>query len=362
MKILICSEFYFPQVGGVEEHNFQIANFFYKRGHQVEIVTTYNKNRKTKNNSIKINQFKINGNFVKGYSGDTIEYQNFLLQNKFDIIFVNAAQQWTCDLLLAIINNITAKKIFFPCGFSRIQNILYLPYFQILKRTFNSFDKIICVSKNQNDYKFIKKFYKKKIYIIENGGFVNKPIYSKKVFKKKYNINKDDKIICNISNIKFFKGQDRIISILKKIKKKNIKIFLIGNNFSRFYYLYIKLLIFFFNKNKNRKKIILLKTTREEAITILQYCDVFLFTSRFEYDPLVIKEAILASKKFVSYDVGTVNKYSKLGFGFCNNNKKKLINKLENFLKNKSSFIEYQKKNIYSWRYILPKYIKIFEG
>jgi glycosyltransferase involved in cell wall biosynthesis len=360
MKILICSEFYYPHIGGVEEHNFQLANFLQNKNHDVEIVTSFNKNRKTKNSQIKINQFKIKGNFIKGYSGETIKYQNFLLNKKFDLIFINAAQQWTCDLLLPIIQNIKAKKIIFPCGFSRINNILYIPYFYLFKKIINYFDAVICSSKDFRDYKFIKKFYKKKIYIIENGASINKPIYSQKYFINKFNINKYDKIVCNISNIKYFKGQDRAISIFKSIKQKNIKLFLIGKNMSIFYFFFLKLLIFFFNKNDNNKKIILLTTTREEALTILQYSDIFLFTSRNEYDPIVIKEAMLASKKFISFDVGTISRYSKLGFGFISNNEKELICTLNKFIINKKNIPS--KKSIYSWGNILPKYLKIFEN
>jgi len=361
MKILICSEFYYPHIGGVEEHNFQLANFL-KKKHYVEIVTSFNKNRKTKNNLIKINQFKINGNFVKGYSGETIKYQNFLLNKKFDLIFINAAQQWTCDLLLPIIQNIKAKKVFFPCGFSRFNNIFYIPYFYLLKNIINYFDSIICSSKNFRDYKFLKKNYKKKIHIVENGASINKPIYNQDKFRSKFNINKYDKIICNISNIKFFKGQDRAISIFKAITQKNVKLFLIGNKTSNIFYLYLKLLIFFFNKNHIKKKIILLSTTREEALTILQYSDIFLFTSRIEYDPLVIKEAMIASKRFISFDVGVISKYSKLGFGFCSNNKKKLISKLNQFINDKQKTLFKENFRIYDWKNILPKYAKIFEN
>jgi hypothetical protein len=70
------------------------------------------------------------------------------------------------------------------------------------------------------------------------------------------------------------------------------ELFLIGNNLSKIYYLILKILIFIFNLRNADKKIILLTTTRNEAMTILQYSDVFLFTSRLEYDPLVIKESI----------------------------------------------------------------------
>lgn len=366
MKILLCSEFYYPQMGGVEQHNYHLANFLQKKGHEVEVATTFNEKRSFKINSIKIHQFKIKGNYIKGYNGQTLKYQNFLLNTKFDIIFINAAQQWTFDLMLPIITQVKSKKVLFPCGFSRYKNIIYYPYFYILKELVNNFDATICASKKMDDYTFLKKNFKKKIHIIENGSHISKPIYSLKEFREKYNISNYDKIICNISNFKFYKGQDRSISLFRKIKKKNIKLFLIGNNMSSSYYFFIKLIIFFFNKNQNNNKIILLSTSREEALTILQYSNIFLFTSRFEYDPLVIKEAILASIKFVSFDVGTVNDYAKLGFGFCSNNKKKLKTALLKLIlkdkvryNNKTNLI---KKNIYKWNTIFPKYLRIFEN
>jgi glycosyltransferase involved in cell wall biosynthesis len=365
MKILICSEFYYPKIGGVEQHNYHLANFLQEKGHEVEVVTTFLEKRPFKINSVKINQFKIKGNMVKGFTGDTSKYQSFLKNTKFDIIFINAAQQWTLDLMLPIIKEIKGKKIIFPCGFSRFKNILYLPYYYILKKYINNFDAVICASKKMQDYFFIKKNFKKKIFIVENGSTLNKPIYSLEKFREKYDVKNYDKIICNISNFKFFKGQDRSISLLRKIKEKNIKLFLIGNTMSILYFYFLKLFVFFFNKSQRNKKIIVLSTSREEAMTILQYSNIFLFTSRLEYDPLVIKEAILASIKFVSFDVGTVKSYAKLGLGFCSNDKKKLLSKLTSYILNneaKSSSKFSLIKKDYNWKSILPKYVKIFEN
>ena len=52
MKILICSEFFKPNVGGVEIHSEVLANFLSKN-HQVSVATTFlnrtNKNFKKKN-------------------------------------------------------------------------------------------------------------------------------------------------------------------------------------------------------------------------------------------------------------------------------------------------------------------------
>ena len=359
MKILICSEFYEPHIGGVEEHSNAIAKFFSSKGHHIEIVTSFLNERKTKKKNIIVNQFKISGNFVKGFRGETQKYQKFLLKKKFDIIFINAAQQWTCDLLLPIIHKINAKKIFFPCGFSRINNIFYKKYFEYLKTKINQFDEIICSSQNYQDYKFIKKYYKKKINIIPNGGSIYQPAYSKEKFMRKFNLDTKRKIICFISNIKFFKGQDRAISIFKSINNNNCTLFLIGNNFSYLFNLFIKFRVFLFNLlNSKFKNIILLSTSKAEASTILQYSDVFLFTSRLEYDPLVIKEAIISNKKFVSYDVGTIKQYAQMGYGFCSNDKSKLKIKLENFLKTKKKFKN--KGNRYLWKNILQLYYNVF--
>ena len=49
------------------------------------------------------------------------KYENFLLNSDFDIIFFNAAQQWTFDLTLPILDKIKSKKIFFSMWFLKIK-------------------------------------------------------------------------------------------------------------------------------------------------------------------------------------------------------------------------------------------------
>ena len=58
MNILICSEFYEPHTGGVEQHSLQLAKFLQKKKYHVEIVTTFDEKRKIRSELIKINQFK----------------------------------------------------------------------------------------------------------------------------------------------------------------------------------------------------------------------------------------------------------------------------------------------------------------
>ena len=255
MKILICSEFFKPNVGGVEIHSEVLANFLSKK-YQVSVATTFlDRNKEDlKNKNLNIVEFKIKGSLVKGYSGELKEYENYLLNSKFDIIFFNAAQQWTFDLALPIIEKIKSKKIFFPCGFSRMNNLFFMPYFEILKVKIKYFDEIICCSKNWKDYKFCKKYYRKKITIISNGSYSVKKNTKKKDLEALY---------VSISNLKYLKGQDKIINIFKNIDHP-AKLRLYYSNYSFLYRIYIILRIIIFNKLNTDKKIYLIRKKKKD--------------------------------------------------------------------------------------------------
>lgn len=359
-KILLCSEFYLPHIGGVEIHTKTLFNYFNKKKSEVFIATSYDSKRKnfSKKN---IQEFKIKGNLVKGYRGETTNYQNFLLNNNFDIIFFNAAQQWSFDLALPILENIKAKKILFPCGFSRYKNYLYKPYFEIIKQKINLIDKIICANKKSFDYLYLKKIYKKKIFIINNGASRIKPK------SKNYNLLKDClinskyknyKLFINISNIKFNKGQDRVISLFKKIPLKNLLLILVGDNHSSLYYIYIKFKILLFNYYNKSKKIFLLKSNKDLVNELYRESDYFIFGSRLEYDPLVMYESIISNTKFLAYKVGTCHDImEKTNYGISSDNDNEKIEFILKNIKKKSV-----NKNIekYTWPIICKKYSKIF--
>ena len=163
LKILHCVEFYHPHIGGAEKHVQFISEHLAQGKNDVTIVTT-KLNRGFKNyNGCKIKEFDIRGNAIQGYSGSITDYQNFLINSNFDIILFYAAHQWTFDLAIEILKDIRAKKIFLPCGFSKINNLLYFPYFKILQKKINIFNKVICLSSTYQDFKFCKLHFKKKL-------------------------------------------------------------------------------------------------------------------------------------------------------------------------------------------------------
>lgn len=366
MKILICSEYFLPHIGGVEQHSLAIANLIRSNSNNECIVATSllpGTKRVEIKKQLKIYRFDISGNLVKGFRGEIENYKKFLLENNFDQIFFNACQQWTFDLSLSIINKIKSKKILFPCGFSRMNNFLYYPYFDILKNEINKFDKIICVSKKWKDYKFCRQYYKKKIDIISNTNFnkltkittKNIGIFNKLFEIKKYNF-------LNISNIKFLKGQDRTIKIFNNINKNNLNLFMIYSKSSSsllfLIYIYIYSTISnFFNKIYNKKIYLINRDRYNFPIENIFYenSDFFLFGSRLEYSPLVFFESLDKGLYFYSFDVGILKDFKYLKKLTVENSSQKIIKKLNSF-----SYKKVNKKVFSNYNSVIKKYKIIF--
>jgi len=369
MRLLFCSEFFYPQIGGVEEHMMIFAEYF-KNKHEIHIATSYDHQR-TKNqiNKFNIHQFNITGNFVRGYKGNINQYQNFLIDSNFDLIIFYAAQQWTFDLSLEVLEKIKSKKIFIPCGFSKINNFFYKPYFSILKNKINHFDKIITFSKKYIDYFFCKKYYKKNIYIIYNGARFIKKNKIKNYIKNKLKLKKNFITFLSIGALKFMKGADLAISTISKIKNENIILIIICQKIKyNFYYLYLKLLILKLHFFSTKKIIILDKVSQKIKNNFFYNSDYFIHTSRIECSPLVLFESFANKKIFFGRNVGNTKEIiDKHKIGYTSNSIKDLSVKINEYiLKNKhnnpklKNYIYNIFKKNYDWNIIMKKYEKVF--
>ena len=119
MKILHTVEFYSPSIGGMQEVVRQLSERLARLGHDVTVATTRLPERTEKTiNGVKIEEFSISGNAVRGMSGEVERYQTFLVDSDFDVITNFAAQQWATDAMLSILDRIEAKRVLVPTGFS----------------------------------------------------------------------------------------------------------------------------------------------------------------------------------------------------------------------------------------------------
>jgi len=369
MKILHCVEFYYPHIGGAEKHVQILSEYFSNLGNETHVVTSKIYNRKNKIlNNVKIIEFDIKGNAVRGYNGDTKSYQNFLINSNYDLIVFYAAQQWTFDLALEIIEKIKPKKIFIPCGFSKFNNLLYKQYYNRLKLKINNFQNVICFGKSLRDYNFLKENFNKKIDIIYNESF--KIEKKKKNFKKKYQKKINNLVLINIANFKFNKGQDRVLKIVEKLKFKNFSLFFIGNNIKKnFYYYLLKIKAFFIlKKNISAEIRILNNISTKDTLSAYNECDYFIHGSRIECSPLVMFETFAAGKIYLGTDVGNVKEIlKKKGLGYCSNVLNNITNRLDYYISKNLHHNKINKKKIkifhsknFDWNILLKKYKKIY--
>lgn len=333
MKILICCENFYPSIGGVQEVCLQLAKRFTKEKHDVTVATSWNISRKIDQiYNINIKEFKIYGNFVKGIFGNKNSYLKFIHYNKFDIIFIYAAQQWTLDALLESLAIIKCKKYLVPCGFSMLYDKNYSTYFQILKNKLRFFDGIIFHTSAYRDYNFVKNsgIEESKLHLIPNGADENEFIDSidKIAAKKKLNL-KDNIILMTNGSLTNKKGLEEVLHAFSNLKvNQNISLFIntdFQNNITYKFLMFIKNLMKIIlgkgdtlnylrnltnlankiNKQKN-KFVKIVNYNRAELISLYQASDIFLFASKIEYSPLVIFEAMASQNAIISHDVGNV--------------------------------------------------------
>ncbi len=171
MKLLLCCEFYHPSRGGVQEVMRQLAERFAADGHDVTVATTRLHERSFRTlNGVKIEEFDIAGNIVRGLEGELERYQTFLTAFDGDAILIKAAQQWTFDASWPVLDRISTRKVFIPCGFSCLFEPSYQQYFQDLPPILAKFDSLIFYAEEYRDVSFARRHGLKNLEFLPNGA------------------------------------------------------------------------------------------------------------------------------------------------------------------------------------------------
>jgi glycosyltransferase involved in cell wall biosynthesis len=323
MRILHTVEFYYPSKGGSQAVVQQLSERMAAMGHEVVVATSWLPERKSRSlNGVTIKEFKIAGNKVRGYQGDTEAYQEFLLSEKFDVIMNYAAQQWATDLCFDVIDQIKTRKILVPCGFSGLKDPAYIQYFKQMPEWLKKYDKTIYLSDTYQDAVFAKQHKIKNMVIIPNGA-------DEREFESIYNgdIRQElsigpNKVIMHLGSFTGAKGQPEAIEIYKRAAIPNSRLILVGNVFDPKTYNRSRLAAFLFNIHplsiKKNMRIRVLQLPRDKTVALLQAADVFLFPSNIEASPLVLFEACAAKTPFLTSDVGNAKEIIEwTGGGVC---------------------------------------------
>ena len=310
MKILHTVQFYDPSTGGMQEVVKQISERLVKMGHSVTVATSTN-NTRTEDiiNGVKIKEFDISGNFVTGLKGDIESYQNFLLNSDFNIITNFAAQQWATDLMLDLLKDIKAKKVFVPTGFSALHFSEYSEYFEKMKVWMKLYNMNVFLSETYQDIEFARNSDVKNLIIIPNGApdleFNRDQIID---IRKDLGIPTDQYLILHVGSHTGLKGHTEAIEIFRRSDLKDATFIIVGNVFSRYCYFSCKFKELLFKLNPinhfGNKHLLILSLTRDQTLELYKTSNLFLFPSNIECSPIVLFECMASKTPFLTTDVG----------------------------------------------------------
>jgi glycosyltransferase involved in cell wall biosynthesis len=310
MKILHTVEYYSPSVGGAQEVVMQISERLAKRGHDVTVATSHWPGR-TQNvhGGVHIKEFTISGNAVWGFSGDVEKYKDFLTGSRFDIMMNYAAQQWATDLALPLLEKISAKKVFAPCGFSGLYLGSYRDYFEKMKIWIRAYDACVFSSKNYRDIGWARENGIDRAVWIPNGAgedeFEPKPSQD---IRGLLRVPRDHFMILHVGSHTGMKGHREAIKIFKKAGIPHSALVIIGNDFGKGCRAECRGAEFGYRWNllakKMGRKMIVASLSRRDTVAAYKAADLFLFPSNIECSPLVLFECMASGTPFLTTDVG----------------------------------------------------------
>lgn len=306
MRILHVVESYFPSLGGMAEVVRQLSERMVRHGHNVDVFTTAVQSRPAQLNGVLIREYAISGNYVRGIVGDQAEKERYcsdLFGGNYDVVVFFAAQQWSVDLVLPRLSQLSAKKIFVPTGFSALFDPEYQEYFEKMKSWLFQFDLCIFLSDQYRDINFARECEYNKIAIIPNGADENEFKPHSPQFRKQYGISSNVFLILHVGSHTNQKGHKELFSIFRQLKEKKAVLCIIGNHVSRRCTWRCHLCAWFVNLFSS-KRVLLLHVSRAMVVRAYQESDLFLFPSNVECSPIVLYEACASKTPFLATDVG----------------------------------------------------------
>jgi len=285
------------------------------RGHSVAVATGQPARQTEASNGVSVHRFPIEGNSVRGVRGakqDIESYLDFVVNYKPDILLNYAAQSWATDLLLPHLNQIKARKVFVPCGYSRLNDVRYQTYFAQLPQMLRVYDHIVYLSSNYADKHFNEAsgVHRSIPYsIIPNSAEAREFRTVTMDFRATFGI-KTRHLVIGVGNHYLAKNHPFFLRVAQKLRRNDVTFALIGKPSARPWRG-----CYFLCKTAplvTRGLRVFDSLSREQVIAAYQAADLVLMTSRVECDPVVMYEAFASKTPLVATPVGSVTEFADL--------------------------------------------------
>jgi glycosyltransferase involved in cell wall biosynthesis len=306
VRILHTVEFYPPAVGGVQEVVRQVSERLAAAGHDVTVATSADPRREGEMlGGVRVVGFDVRGNEVRGMTGDVDAYRRFVSEGDWDVVMAYAAQQWTCDALLPIVDEIRAPTVLAPCGFSALHDPAYAGYFASLGERLKAFDALIFHSDTYQDVRFAREAGASGITVIPNAAdereFGGEPRHRGR-FRTAHGIGTEEPLLLTVGGHTGLKGHAQSMAALRAMRQR-ATLAIVGNTPTGRGCLPLCRVRAAATRLRGRR-VLLLDPPREQVLDAYADADLFVFCSMVECSPIVLFEAMAAGLPFVTADVG----------------------------------------------------------
>ena len=307
MKILHTVEFYHPHVGGAQEVVRRISEGLVRLGHQVTVATTkLPERREHVVNGVRIEEFDVRGNAVRGIEGEASRYQQFLRGGGFDVMLNYAAQNWTTDLAFDVVSELDFPSVLVPCGFSALGHPAFAGYFAAMPDVMRRYSRIILHGNGYRDASFAREHGITHTSVVPNGAARDEFTAVRGAFRERHGIPRDRLLLLSVGSHTSEKGHREAILAFRRARIGPATLVIIGNEVGGASCLddcrrearRTRLLSF------GRKQVLLLNLPRAQVVEAYQDADLFVFPSNIECSPIVLFEASAARTPFIATACG----------------------------------------------------------
>ena len=306
-KVLFTCQLFFPFYGGPSNHIRFLAQPLLDKGYEVGVATgKYPGRIQNEYYGIKVYEFDLDGVDIKhcGIKGTKEEKQRYVeFLKTWDIIFFYAAQWWGIDVAVPYLDEISAKKIFWPCGMSGLQTSTenfgvpfteFIEYYEKMPTILRKMDCVASGSRNHHEWDFLQKH---NIPNVEYLPLTSEDITAMKLpdFRAFYGVKKKY-IVLNVSSHFNQKGHEWFRQVCLRCKRDDVLFVQIakeGNECAKdcSEFLHPNYLLSIFDD-------------REMTLAAYKAADIFMLTSSWEYAPTVLYEAASAGCAILTTKVG----------------------------------------------------------
>jgi glycosyltransferase involved in cell wall biosynthesis len=329
LRILIVTFSFPPNKDGISENARAMAENFASHGHSVTVATGYSSERKSDfhHGIIEVRQFRVAGspNLRDGIRGEVKAFKEFISGFKGDVIIVHCWHIWASSLAEeAFPQGDTTKRIMMSHGFSAHlwvpqhrfpwglgQWLGFLPWTLMFPWRLRKYDCLVLTSPRADlgrffDHLVAKLTFYRKVTVIPNGTDPEKFEGASDAFRQRFGL-AGKCVVLNVANFCERKNQEFALRAFARANLENSILVFIGSEFNSYSDRVRRLAN---ELGLSADRVLLIEgLSRELTYSAFQHCDMVVLSARAETQPIVLLEAMVCGKPFITTKTGAVGDF-----------------------------------------------------